>query len=209
MRNLLFLVVLIAHNSLLFAQESNMNKAEIADFKAKINETSKATNTIQSNFTQYKHLDFLSNDITTQGKMAFKVPNMVKWEYTEPFKYSIIFKDDKLIINDSGTKSNMDLGNSTLFKKLNQLIVNSVKGNLFQDSDFTMSYFKSSNYYKVIFIPKDEKIKSYIASFILFFDKEQADVMEVKMVEPTNDYTRIVFTDRLINKPLDNEVFTN
>ena len=209
MRNLLFLVVLIAHTSLLLAQESKMNNTEIAEFKAKINETSKATTTIQSNFTQYKHLDFLSNDITTQGKMAFKVPNMVKWEYTEPFKYSIIFKDDKLIINDSGTKSNMDLGNSALFKKLNQLIVNSVKGNLFQDSDFTMSYFKSSNYYKVIFIPKDEKIKSYIASFILFFDKEQADVMEVKMVEPTNDYTRIVFTDRLINKPLDNEVFTN
>ena len=209
MRNLLFLIVLIAGNSLLFAQESNMNNTEIAEFKAKINETSKTTNTIQSNFTQYKHLDFLSNDITTQGKMAFKAPNLVKWEYTEPFKYSIIFKDDKLIINDSGTKSNMDLGNSALFKKLNQLIVNSVKGNLFQDSDFTMSYFKSSNYYKVIFIPKDEKIKSYIASFILFFDKEQADVMEVKMVEPTNDYTRIVFSDRLINKPLDNEVFTN
>ena len=103
----------------------------------------------------------------------------------------------------------MDLGNSALFKKINQLIVNSVKGNLFQDSDFTMSYFKSSKYYKVIFIPKDEKIKSYIASFILFFDKQQADVMEVKMVEPTNDYTRIVFSDRLINKPLDNEVFTN
>tara|TARA_R110002167_G_scaffold26625_4_gene91611 strand:+ start:407 stop:1036 length:630 start_codon:yes stop_codon:yes gene_type:complete len=209
MRNLLFLVVLIAHTSLLLAQESKMNNTEIAEFKAKINETSKATTTIHSNFTQYKHLDFLSNDITTQGKMAFKVPNMVKWEYTEPFKYSIIFKDDKLIINDSGTKSNMDLGNSALFKKINQLIVNSVKGNLFQDSDFTMSYFKSSKYYKVIFIPKDEKIKSYIASFILFFDKQQADVMEVKMVEPTNDYTRIVFSDRLINKPLDNEVFTN
>ncbi|TQO37869.1 outer membrane lipoprotein carrier protein [Arenibacter algicola] len=209
MRNLLFLVVLIAHTSLLLAQESKMNNTEIAEFKGKINETSKATTTIQSNFTQYKHLDFLSNDITTQGKMAFKVPNMVKWEYTEPFKYSIIFKDDKLIINDSGTKSNMDLGNSALFKKINQLIVNSVKGNLFQDSDFTMSYFKSSKYYKVIFIPKDEKIKSYIASFILIFDKQQADVMEVKMVEPTNDYTRIVFSDRLINKPLDNEVFTN
>lgn len=209
MRNLLFLVVLIAHTSLLLAQESKMNNTEIAEFKAKINETSKATTTIQSNFTQYKHLDFLSNDITTQGKMAFKVPNMVKWEYTEPFKYSIIFKDDKLIINDSGTKSNMDLGNSAMFKKINQLIVNSVKGNLFQDTDFTMSYFKSSKYYKVIFIPKDEKIKSYIASFILFFDKQQADVMEVKMVEPTNDYTRIVFSDRLINKPLDNEVFTN
>jgi outer membrane lipoprotein carrier protein len=186
-----------------------MDNTEIAALKAKINETTQATNTIQSTFTQYKHMDFLSNDITTQGKMAFKAPNLVKWEYTEPFEYSIIFKEDQLTINDSGTKSNMDMGSSALFKKLNQLIVNSVKGNLFQDSDFHMDYFKSPDYFKVVFIPKDEKIKSYIASFILLFDKEQADVMEVKMVEPSNDYTRIVFSDRQINKPLDNEVFTN
>lgn len=199
----------MAHTSLLSAQESIMGNAEIDSFKAKVNKTSKATITIQSNFTQYKHMDFLANDITTKGKMAFKAPNMVKWEYTDPFEYSIIFKEDQLIINDSGTKSNMDLGNSTLFKKLNQLIVNSVKGNLFQDEDFSMNYFKSPDYYKVIFVPKDEKIKGYIASFILLFNKGQADVMEVKMVEPSNDYTRIVFSDRLINKPLDNEVFTN
>ena len=186
-----------------------MDNTEIARFKTMINGTSKATNTIQSNFTQYKHLDFLSSDIITQGKMAFKAPNMVKWEYIKPFEYSVIFKDDKLSINDSGTKSNVDLGNSALFKKLNELIINSVKGNLFQDSDFSMDYFKSPDYYKVIFIPRDEKIKSYIASFILFFEKENANVLEVKMIEPSKDFTRIVFTDRLINKPLDNEVFTN
>jgi outer membrane lipoprotein carrier protein len=202
-------MVLLTHTALLLAQESKMDYTEITLLKTKINETSKTTTTIQSNFTQYKHMDFLSNDITTQGKMAFKAPNLVKWEYTEPFEYSIIFKEDQLTINDSGTKSNMDMGSSALFKKLNQLIVNSVKGNLFQDSDFHMDYFKSPDYFKVVFIPKDEKIKSYIASFILLFDKEQADVMEVKMVEPSNDYTRIVFSDRQINKPLDNEVFTN
>ncbi|MBC8770141.1 outer membrane lipoprotein carrier protein LolA [Arenibacter sp. BSSL-BM3] len=209
MRNVLFLIVLFSHVSLLIAQESNMDNAEIVRFKSMINETSKATTTIQSNFTQYKHLDFLSNDIITEGKMAFKAPNMVKWEYLKPFEYSVIFKDDKLLINDSGTKSNVDLGNSALFKKLNELIINSVKGNLFQDSDFSMDYYKSPNYYKVIFIPKDEKIKGYIASFILLFDKKNADVLEVKMIEPSKDFTRIVFTDRLINKPLDNEVFTN
>lgn len=209
MRKILFLIVLFGHVSLLIAQDSKMDNTAIARLKSMINETSKATSTIQSDFTQYKHLDFLSNDIITQGKMAFKAPNMVKWEYTKPFEYSVIFKDDKLLINDSGTKSNVDLGNSAIFKKLNELIINSVKGNLFQDSDFSMDYYNSPTYYKVIFIPKDEKIKSYIASFILFFDKENANVMEVKMVEPSKDFTRIVFTDRQINKPLGNEVFTN
>lgn len=174
-----------------------------------VNKTSKAISTIQSDFTQYKHLSFLSNDIITEGKMAFKAPNRVKWEYTKPFQYSVIFKEDKLFIDDAGNKSNVDIGNSGLFKKLNELIVNSVKGDLFHNDDFNIDYFKSPEYYKVIFLPKDEKIKAYIASFILLFDKEEASVLEVKIVEPSNDFTRIVFANRMINKPLANEVFSD
>lgn len=58
MRKLLFLIVLIAHTSLLFAQESTMSDPEITSFKAMVNKTSKTMITIQSNFTQYKHMDF-------------------------------------------------------------------------------------------------------------------------------------------------------
>ncbi|WP_251808616.1 outer membrane lipoprotein carrier protein LolA [Arenibacter sp. H213] len=186
-----------------------MNQGEIDSFKSLVTRTSEATNTIQSEFVQYKHMDFLTNDIITEGSMAFKTPNKVKWEYTKPFKYSVIFMEDQLLINDGGTKSNVDLGNSTLFKKLNQLIVNSVKGNLFNDADFKTSYFHDMDYNKVVFTPKDEKIKKYIASFILIFDKDQGYVKEVKMVEPSNDFTRIVFKNRMINKPLADEVFSN
>ena len=121
----------------------------------------------------------------------------------------IIFLEDKLLINDGGTKSNIDMGNSALFQKLNQLIVNSVKGNLFQDSDFDMEYFKARDYYKVVFTPKDEKIKNYIATFILIFDKDQATVHEVRMVEPSDDFTRIVFTNRKINQTVNDAVFSN
>src|SRR5690606_9575438 len=157
MRNILFFILLLWHVSPILGQETSMGNGEITGFKELVNETSRSTQTIQSDFVQYKHLDFLSNDIVTQGKMIFKSPNKVKWEYTEPFQYSIIFLEDKLLINDGGTKSNIDMGNSALFQKLNQLIVNSVKGNLFQDSDFDMEYFKARDYYKVVFTPKDEK----------------------------------------------------
>ena len=209
MRNILFSILLLGHICLLLGQESPMNGTEIIGFKDLVNETSKTTQTIQSDFVQYKHLDFLSNDIVTHGKMVFKSPNKVRWEYTEPFRYSIVFLEDKLLINDGGSKSNVDMGNSALFQKLNQLIVNSVKGDLFQDSDFDMEYFKAQDYYKVVFKPRDEKIKSYIATFILIFDKVQAAVQEVKMVEPSGDFTRIVFTDRKINQTVNDAVFSN
>lgn len=191
------------------AQESSMSVSEIASFKEKVIASAKTTNTIKTDFVQYKHLDFLADDVKTSGKMVFKAPNLVKWEYTNPYQYSIIFKEDQLLINDGGTKSEVDMGNSKLFKKLNQLIVNSVKGNMFNDADFTVSFFKSPNYTKAVFIPKDKKIAAYIASFELLFNKDDAQVHEVKTVEPSQDFTRIIFNNRILNSAIDDSVFNN
>ncbi len=201
------LLVLISGG--VFAQDQIMTTAEIVAFKEKVVVVSKATNSMKSDFVQYKHLDFLENDIKTSGKMSFKKPNLVKWEYTNPYKYSVIFTKEKLLINDGGTKSDVNIGSNKMFKKLNQLIVNSVQGNMFNDADFKVKYAKFPNYYKVVFIPKDKKIAKYIASFVLHFSKKEAAVLEVKMIEPSQDYTRIVFKNRVINSNISDAVFTN
>lgn len=191
------------------AQESAMTASEISSFKEKVIASAKSTNSITTDFIQYKHLDFLANDVKTSGKMVFKAPNLVKWEYTNPYQYSVIFKEDQLLINDGGTKSKVDIGNSKLFKKLNELIVNSVKGNMFNDADFRVSFFKSPKYNKAVFIPKDKKIADYIASFELFFNIDDAQVNEVKMIEPSKDFTRIIFKNRTLNIAINDSVFTN
>lgn len=209
MRNYFLLLFFIVIGSSIQAQETAMNASEIAAFKGKVIASAKTTKTIKTDFVQYKHLDFLADDVKTSGKMVFKVPNLVKWEYTNPYQYSVIFREDQLLINDGGTKSKVDIGNSKLFKKLNQLIVNSVKGNMFNDSDFTVSFYKSSKYNKAVFIPKDKKIASYIASFELLFNKNDAQVFEVKMVEPSQDFTRIVFSNRTLNSTINDSVFSN
>lgn len=209
MHNYLLLFLFIAIGGSIQAQETAMNASEIAAFKEKVIASAKATQTIKTDFVQYKHLDFLANDVKTSGNMVFKSPNLVKWEYTHPYQYSVIFRQDQLLINDGGAKSKVDIGNSKLFKKLNQLIVNSVKGNMFNDADFTVSFFKSSKYNKAVFIPKDKKIADYIASFQLLFNKDDAQVFEVKMVEPSQDFTRIVFSNRKLNTPIDGSVFNN
>jgi outer membrane lipoprotein-sorting protein len=191
------------------AQETIMNASEIAAFKKQVSAASISTNTIKSDFVQFKHLDFLSDEIKTSGKLFFKTPGLVKWEYTNPYQYSVIFKGDQLLINDGGTKSNVDIGNSKMFKNLNQLIVNSVKGNMFDDAEFNIQYLKTPKANKAIFVPKDKKIAAYIASFELLFDKKDAAVLEVKMIEPSADYTRIVFSNRILNGTVNDAVFKN
>lgn len=209
MRNYYLLLVFVFIGSSIQAQEAEMSASEISSFKEKVIASAKTTQTIKTDFVQYKHLDFLAEDVKTSGKMIFKAPNLVKWEYTSPYQYSVVFKEDELLINDGGTKSKVDIGNSKLFKKLNQLIVNSVKGNMFNDTDFTVSFYKSSKYNKAVFVSKDKKIANYIASFELLFNKDDAQVHEVKMVEPSQDYTRIIFNNRILNSAINDSVFNN
>ena len=209
MRNYFFTGFFVFIGGLLMAQETSMNPEEVASFKQKVIIESQATKTIKSDFVQFKHLDFLANDVKTSGKMVFKAPSQVKWEYTNPYQYSVVFNEDELLINDGGTKSKVDIGNSKLFKKLNQLIVNSVKGNMFNDADFEVSFFKSPKYNKAVFLPKDKKIADYIASFELLFNKSDAQVYEVKMVEPSKDFTQIIFNNRILNNQIDDSVFSN
>ncbi|MGB3343669.1 MAG: outer membrane lipoprotein carrier protein LolA [Aequorivita sp.] len=209
MRKYVLSLIFIGLGFCLKAQETNMDAQEITSFKDKVIASAKTTKTIKTDFVQYKHLDFLADDVKTWGKMVFKAPNLVKWEYTKPYQYSIIFKEDQLLINDSGTKSKVEIGNSKLFQKLNQLIVSSVRGDMFNDSDFNVTFLKTTKYNKAVFIPKDKKIAAYIASFELLFNKDDAQVFEVKMIEPSQDFTRIVFSNRVLNSIVDDTVFSN
>lgn len=191
------------------AQEVKMTTSEIDSFKKLIKEVSKSNTTITADFVQIKHMDFLTNDIETIGKMAFKAPNLVKWEYTSPYVYSVIFKDNQLLINDGGTKSDVNVNSSKTFKKLNDLIINSVTGDMFDDDSFEVSYFKEGTQNRVVFVSKDKKLSALIETFVLHFQKETGAVLEVKMIEPSQDFTKIVFTNRIENAKIDDEVFTN
>ncbi|MDO5986950.1 outer membrane lipoprotein carrier protein LolA [Flavivirga amylovorans] len=191
--------------TLLHAQ-TKMSTAESATLKAKVKTQAATIKTLLSDFTQYKHLDFLSNDITSSGKLSFKSPNMVKWEYLTPFKYAVLFKNETLFINDEGKKSNIDIGSSKMFKQLNTLIINSVKGDLFDENEFDITYFKDGVNSKVYFNPKDKKFSKYIKAFQILFN-EEGDVVELKMIEPSEDYTKIVFSNRIVNTNLSDAIF--
>ena len=185
-----------------------MSDIEAQALETKVKNLAAHTKSITSDFTQYKHLDFLSNDIESKGKLSFKAPNLVKWAYVEPFVYSVLFKNETLYINNEGDKSNVDIGNNKLFKQLNKLITDSIKGDMFDSNEFSMSYFKKGLDSEVYFAPKDADFSKYIKAFHLTFN-EKGEVIEVKMVEPSNDYTQIVFSNRKANQTLPDAVFAH
>lgn len=205
MRNLVYFFLLIAAS---IQSQTKMSASEAETLKTLVKKQALTTKTISSDFTQYKHLDFLSNDIVSKGKLAFKTPDLVKWEYTEPYNYTVLFKNETLYINDEGKKNQVDMGSNKLLKELNSLIIKSIKGDMFDDEAFDITYFKTDKNSLVHFIPKDKKSSKYINAFHITFNAK-GDVTQVKMIEPSGDFTKIVFTNKELNNPLADAIFTN
>ncbi|GAA0723391.1 outer membrane lipoprotein carrier protein LolA [Aquimarina litoralis] len=191
------------------AQETELNKTEAISFVNAVSASAKKSKTIVNTFTQLKHIDFLSNDIESNGDLYFKSPNIIKWSYLKPYEYSVIFKDKKLYINDAGKKSDINLASNKVFKKLNDLIAKSVSGDMLNESQFAMRFYKNKRVYIAKLSPKDQTLKNMFKEIVLGFQSKSYLVSSVKLIEPSGDYTLIKFKNTSVNKPIPDAVFVH
>jgi len=194
-------------SSFTFAQNTAMTSAESKAFVAKVSSETKEIKTLQSDFVQTKKMDFLDKNIVTQGKMSLKSPNTLSWKYIKPYQYSIIFKENKIFINDQGKKSSVDAKSKT-FEKINKLIVGSSNGKMFSDPEFSVAYFKNGNFNIAKFTPKSAQLLKYIKQIELQFPKNESTVSQVNMTEASGDITNIVFKNTKINAPISESEFS-
>ncbi|MGU9937245.1 outer membrane lipoprotein carrier protein LolA [Empedobacter brevis] len=200
-------ILFVFFNLTIFAQESKMSNSEIEKFKKDIVSDSKKIQTLTADFTQYKVMSFLDKPIVSKGKLYLQNPKAMRWNYTQPIDYNIIFNNGKIYINDEGKKSSVDLQGNKKFEKLNQLIVGSVSGNLFDTNDFVITFSKTDKARIAKLQPKLKDVKKYIKEIQLTFYSGQSTVTEVKLIEPSDDYTKILFTNKSLNQTINASVF--
>ena len=184
-----------------------MSDAEVVNFKNKVTTESKALQSLSANFTQTKHISFLNKPIISTGKLYLKTDEKLRWEYVTPTKYTVVFKNKKLLVNNQGKQSTVDLAANKQFEKLSKLISGSINGNLFDDNEFVVSYLQTNADYLIKLTPKTKDLAKYIKEIELYFNKKDQLVKQSKMIEPNNDYTIITFSDKKINQPIHDSVF--
>ena len=204
--NIIFLLFFITI-SMSFAPGFTKVK-DINNLKASIKEKAKELNTITSDFTQLKHISFLDSKIKSKGKFYFKKENKLKWKYLSPFTYEIILNDGKVFIDDGGKKSSFDAKSSKNFTELNDLLVGSVTGDIFDSDRFGISYLQNETYYVLTLTPKSASMKKNLKKILIFLDKGNYSVAIVKMIEPSDDYTLITFKNKKLNATLPSNTFS-
>jgi outer membrane lipoprotein-sorting protein len=176
-------------------------------FKNNLSKTAKETKTIQSDFVQEKNLSVLAEKIITKGTFMFKKDNMLRWQYTDPFQYLIIMNKNKVYIKDDNRENKYDTQSNKMFQEINNMIVNSVQGDVLNSKDYAIKYYQNDTYYLVDLTPLNKNMKGFLKSISLYFDKKDFTVSKLTMTEPSGDYTNIAFTNKKVNAEISDEKF--
>lgn len=178
-----------------------------AELKRMIKEVSSQTQSISSDFIQEKNLTMMEEIIISKGRFLFRKENNVKWEYTEPINYAIFINDNRFIINNDGKISEYDTESNKLFREINNMIVMAIQGNFVDDPEFTASFLENNISYLAVLKPQNDLLKDILQTIEISFDKNEMAVLNVRFVEPGDDYTLITFTNRKANIQLSDDSF--
>jgi len=189
-----------------FAQYQKMDDVDV--WVKKINEQTTGISSLQAHFTQEKVISFLEEAVVSKGEFWFQQPDKIRWEYQDPYHYTMIMDGGMLNVKDGSDEYSTDLSSNKMFEQMNGLISGSISGDLLrQDDDYTKEYFQNKESLIIRFIPKSEDLSAYLQYIEIWFNRANLQVDKLLMQEPSGDYTSILFSERKINQVIGSDVF--
>ncbi len=190
------------------SQNKPMRAANIESLKLQVKELSQKTMTINSDFTQEKEMSMITEKIISRGKFYFKKEKMLRWEYIQPFSYTIIINNDKISILDENKVSHFNVKSNKIYLEINRIILGSIQGTLLNDDKNFKSYFLENHESFVVMLkPLAPKLKETLTEIVIYFNRGDYAVDRVDMFETGGDCTRINFTKKKLNQPIADEKF--
>lgn len=153
--------------------------------------------TLQSHFTEEKHLALLSEPLKSQGNLVFdKTSRRLRWQYTQPFENGFLITQSGVFRLQDGKKQAVKnaLGRVMAAQMLVWLTLDFAS--LQQDYQITL------NGQEITFVPRSQQNKAVQKITVLVDAQNPQLVRQVTMLEPGGDFVVWKFADTRLNEPL-------
>ncbi|MGN0230768.1 MAG: outer membrane lipoprotein carrier protein LolA [Muribaculaceae bacterium] len=180
-----------------------------ADALAEISAASKQMQSFECNFVQTKTLKLLGDKMISKGRLSYRQPDKLRWEYTSPYSYTFIINGGKVQINKGGRNDVIDADKNKVFKEVARIMLNSVVGKSLTDShEFAATVQSTADIHVVTLLPQKKDMKHMFSKIVLRYDRRQKMVVGVEMHERKGDSTVIEMTNVVKDKTIADSVFT-
>lgn len=162
---------------------------------------------VQADFIQEKHLKILVRPIVSQGRFVFQAPGSLRWEYREPFR-SILFMLDGRVRKFTERNGQL-VEDKGLQLDAMQVVLKEISGWL--DGRFTENAAFAATIKDdrtITLIPKEKSMRTFISSIELVLADQAGVLHSVTIFEGPDSYTRLIFSDAVLNQPIPEALFT-
>ncbi|MCG8700237.1 MAG: outer membrane lipoprotein carrier protein LolA [Bacteroidales bacterium] len=196
MKPLVIIALLIGSTLSALSQDKVvLDKAKSDNILDKIAEKSKGIKTFESNIEQSKYLTFLGATVNMKGKIWFKQEKKIRWDYTEPNRYSIKVNNGKIAIDNKLIEENYKGNESNLIYIMNNFLTGLISGDALLNKDYVISVLQSTTGYHVKFVPNNTDLLKIMKEMELTFSANDYILQSISQVEASGD----VITIRLVN----------
>ena len=202
-RLLILLFIFVSVHLSLTAQQSE------AQIRQAITQAASAMKTMQCDFTQTKHLKMLNDKMTSKGRMYYQQTNRLRWEYTSPYSYTFILNDDKVLLKNAQRNDVIDVNKNKLFREIARIMMNSVVGaSLTDDKSFKSTIATNGSEWTATLLPQRKDLRQLFQKIILHFNRTNAMVKQVELIEKNGDKTVIELNNIKTNEKISADMFT-
>ena len=192
-----------------FVQLSLMAQQSEAQIRQAITQAASAMKTMQCDFIQTKHLRMLNDKMTSKGRMYYQQTNRLRWEYTSPYSYTFILNDDKVLLKNKQRNDVIDVNKNKLFREIARIMMNSVVGtSLTDDKNFKSTIATNGSEWTASLLPQRKDLKQLFQKIILHFNRTNAMVTQVELIEKNGDKTVIELNNIRTNEKISADMFT-
>src|SRR5882762_9892477 len=181
---------------------------DLPAFKKQFTAQSLTVSTITSNFTQEKILSELTEKIISKGKFWFKRSDKVRIEYREPFFFLMLVNGDKMLVRDDQKENKINIRSNKLFQQVNRIVIDCVQGTILDSKDFSVKVFEDDKTFLMEMTPSSKGLREFFETIVLTVEKKDYSAKTIEMNEPLGDVTTLFFTNKKLNEPVSDAIFS-
>lgn len=162
---------------------------------------------LQADFQQEKHMKMLVQPIISQGSFSFQAPSSLRWEYRSPVPSILLMHGEsvrKYVEVDGAMQEVQGLPMSSMQIILTE-ITNWLDGRFTDNELFTVTQPDSDH---ILLTPKQGTLDGFIETIELHLEGNNGLLRAVTIHEGGENFTRMTFTNRVLNQKLPANLFT-
>jgi len=162
---------------------------------------------VQADFVQEKHLKILNRPIISTGTFAFQGPGSLRWEYLTPIPSILLLHNGnirKFVKKDGNLREDRGIGLDAMQLMLGE-ISNWLVGRFTDNDIFTTSFPDKQT---IILKPRGKSLAGLISKIELKPSEQKGVLDSVTIFEGSDSYTRMTFSNTVINKNIPDALFT-